>query len=121
MDTLVPLGVATATVWSLYTVFRDDAARSGSAWGPLLQPAGSVYLDVAAWVTVFVLADGCSRPARGVPRATRCGPWPRSGAKQATLLREDGTEDRVPATAVRVGNRLVVRPGGSRFRVLTIR
>ncbi|MEV6851274.1 heavy metal translocating P-type ATPase [Actinoplanes sp. NPDC051411] len=112
MDTLVSLGVVTASVWSFYTVFHDGDAYSGThAWGLLFQPAGSVYLDVAAGVTVFVLAGRMfeAKARRAAGDALRA--LARVGAKQATRLRADGTEERVPATTVRAGDRLVVRPG----------
>lgn len=112
MDTLVSLGVATASVWSFYTVFHDgDAPAGGHAWGLLFQPGGSIYLDVAAGVTVFVLAGRMfeAKARRSAGDALRA--LARVGAKQATRLRADGTEESVPATAIRVGDRLVVRPG----------
>jgi P-type Cu+ transporter len=112
MDTLVSLGVVTASVWSFYTVFHDGDARSGGqAWGLLLQPGGSIYLDVAAGVTVFVLAGRMfeAKARRAAGDALRA--LARVGAKQATRLRADGTEELVPATTIGVGDRLVVRPG----------
>jgi P-type Cu+ transporter len=112
MDTLVSLGVATASVWSFYTVFHDgDAPSGGQAWGLLFQPGGSIYLDVAAGVTVFVLAGRMfeAKARRGAGDALRA--LAQVGAKQATRLGADGAEERVPATAIRVGDRLVVRPG----------
>jgi Cu+-exporting ATPase len=112
MDTLVSLGVTAAAVWSIFTIFHDrDDRTSHAAWGLLFQPGGSIYLDVAVGVTVFVLAgrllEAKARSAAG--DALRA--LARVGAKQATRLRDDGTEELVPATAIRVGDRLIVRPG----------
>jgi Cu+-exporting ATPase len=112
MDTLVSLGVLTAAAWSMFTIFHDGADRAtGSPWGLIFQPAGSVYLDVAAGVTIFVLAGRVleAKARRAAGDALRA--LAEVGAKQATVLRADGTEDRIPATSVRVGDRFVVRPG----------
>jgi Cu+-exporting ATPase len=112
MDTLVSLGVITASIWSFYTVFHDGDAYTGKhAWGLLFQPGGSIYLDVAAGVTVFVLAGRMfeAKARRAAGDALRA--LAQVGAKQATRLRADGTEERVPATTIGVGDRLVVRPG----------
>lgn len=58
MDTLVSLGILAATGWSAYTIFADSRAESPArgSWSPVFAPSGSVYLGVAAGVTIFVLA-----------------------------------------------------------------
>jgi heavy metal translocating P-type ATPase len=112
MDTLVSLGVITAAAWSMFTVFHDSADRGGGqAWGLIFQPAGSVYLDVAAGVTIFVLAGRLleAKARRAAGDALRA--LAQVGAKQATVLRADGTEERTTAASLRVGERFVVRPG----------
>jgi Cu+-exporting ATPase len=112
MDTLVSLGVTAAAVWSIYTIFHfPSASPSDSAWGLLFQPSGAVYLDVAVGVTVFVLAGRLleARARRAAGDALQA--LARVGAKQATRLRDDDTEELVPAGAVRAGDRLLVRPG----------
>jgi cation transport ATPase len=112
MDTLVSLGVTAAAVWSIFTIFNDGDDRTGhGAWGLLFQPGGSIYLDVAVGVTVFVLAGRLleAKARRAAGDALRA--LARVGAKQATRLRDDDSEELVPASAIRVGDRLVVRPG----------
>ena len=42
---------------------------------------------------------------------TRCGRWPRPGAKDAAVLDDDGNERRVPVAQLRPGDRFVTRPG----------
>ena len=112
MDTLVSLGVITAAAWSMFTVFHDDAvSAAGHAWGLLFQPAGSVYLDVAAGVTIFVLAGRLLEAKARRAAGDALHALAQVGAKQATVLRPDGTEELTPAASVRVGNRFVVRPG----------
>ncbi|WP_116201812.1 heavy metal translocating P-type ATPase [Amycolatopsis circi] len=112
MDTLVSLGVVAASGWSVYTMFARSAdAHSEGVWGLILQPAGSMYLDVAAGVTIFVLAGRmfearAKHTAGGALRALA-----RIGARDVVVLDENGGERRIPVTGLRAGDRFVVRPG----------
>jgi Cu+-exporting ATPase len=96
MDTLVSLGVAASWSWSLY------ALASGH---------GQTYLDVASGITALILLGRYleSRARRRAGDALRT--LLELGAKDASLLRADGTEARVPVAALKVGDLLVVRPG----------
>ncbi|HEY2791148.1 MAG TPA: heavy metal translocating P-type ATPase [Micromonosporaceae bacterium] len=112
MDTLVSLGIAAASCWSIYTIFHGGTdAGSRSAWGLIFQPGGSIYLDVAAGVTIFMLAGRLfeAKAKRAAGDALRA--LAAVGAKQATVLRADGVEERIPAAALQVGDEFVVRPG----------
>ena len=112
MDTLISLGVVAATGWSMYSIFAHggDEATDG-LWGLLFAPGGSIYLDVAAGVTVFVLA-GRLLEAKAKDRAgAALAALAALGAHDATVLDEQGREHRVPVDALRVGDRFVVRPG----------
>ncbi|WP_275422370.1 heavy metal translocating P-type ATPase [Actinocatenispora thailandica] len=113
MDTLVSLGIVAASAWSLYTIFRTggETGQGDGALGLLLRPAGSVYLDVAAVVTIFVLAGRLfeAKAKRAAGDALRA--LAMLGARDAAVLDEDGTEHRVPVGRLRVGDRFVVRPG----------
>ena len=114
MDTLVSLGIVAAGLWSLW------ALVFGGAGGPDMHmtfaftaPRGAApepYLEVAAAVTVFLLAG---RYAEGRAK-TRSSAALRAllalGASTARVLR-DGREVEVPAASLRVGERFVVRPG----------
>ncbi|HAA79775.1 MAG TPA: heavy metal translocating P-type ATPase, partial [Microbacteriaceae bacterium] len=75
--------------------------------------AGSheIYLEVAAAVTTFMLLGRYleHRAKRDAGAALRA--LMKSGAKEATLLRE-GKEIVVPIGQVQAGDRMVVRPGG---------
>jgi heavy metal translocating P-type ATPase len=112
METLVSLGVISATLWSLYTIFGRDQREDHHAggWGLLFQPEGSIYLEVAAGVVIFVLAgrffEARAKRAAGDALRGLAG----LGAKHATVLR-DGVEHRVPAGDLRVDDEIVVRPG----------
>jgi Cu+-exporting ATPase len=107
MDTLVSLGVIAAMGWSIWALVWGDAAE------PILHGHGerpSVYLEVAAGVTTFLLA-GRYFEARAKRRAgAALEALLALGAKEASLL-VDGREQRVPVAALMVGDRFVVRPG----------
>ncbi|MGN8551572.1 UNVERIFIED_CONTAM: heavy metal translocating P-type ATPase [Microbacterium sp. SLM126] len=120
MDTLISLGVSAAFLWSLYALFFGHAGMPGMThtfeW--TTQPsdgAGDIYLEVAAGVTMFVLAGRYFE----VRSKRRAGAALRAlleiGAKDAAVLRPGtGGEDvevRVSIADLRAGDRFVVRPG----------
>ncbi len=102
MDTLVSLGVLAATGWSVYAMFGAPAAAAG--------PGGALYLDVAAFVTVFLLGGRYfeARARRRSVAAVRALAALR--APEAVVLR-DGRELRVPAALLRPGDRVVAAAG----------
>ncbi|MEY9952890.1 heavy metal translocating P-type ATPase [Leifsonia sp. EB34] len=109
MDTLVSLGVTAAFVWSVYALLFGGAGAPGMAGADL-------YLEVAAGVTVFVLAGRYleKRSKRQAGAALRA--LLESGAKEASVLRDgDGAdaprEERIPVERLVVGDVFVVRPG----------
>jgi Cu+-exporting ATPase len=112
MDTLVSLGIIAAACWSVYTIFgQSGSGHADGIWGLILQPGGSLYLDVAAGVTIFVLAGRmfeakAKHTAGGALRALAD-----LGARDATVLGRDGTERQVPVRTLRVGDHFVVRSG----------
>ncbi len=100
MDTLVSLGTLAAYLWSLYAVLTGAAAHGH----------GHVYFEVAAAVTVFLLAGRyaeakAKRSAGAALRALLS-----LGAKDATVVRDDA-EVRIPVADLHVGDVIVVRPG----------
>ncbi|NKQ52520.1 copper-translocating P-type ATPase [Amycolatopsis sp. K13G38] len=113
MDTLVSLGIIAATCWSVYTMFGHGGADqpTDGVWGLVLRPGGSIYLDVAVGVTIFVLAGRlfearAKRAAGGALRALAA-----LGAKDVAVVRDDGTEERVPIERLRTGDLFMARPG----------
>ncbi|WP_020496034.1 heavy metal translocating P-type ATPase [Sciscionella marina] len=113
MDTLVSIGIVAASAWSLYTVFAEQggAASDEGILGLIFAPSGSIYLEVAAGVTMFVLAGRlfeakAKRNAGGALAALAA-----LGAREVTVLRADGTEDRITAEELRIGDRFLARPG----------
>lgn len=115
MDTLISVGVLAAFGWSLYALFFGMAGQVGMTMtmdGVFSQRGGSadIYLEVAAAVTVFILAG----------RYFEVRAKQRSGAALAALLargvtevtvRVDGGEQRIAIGALAVGNEFIVRPG----------
>ncbi|WP_308127944.1 heavy metal translocating P-type ATPase [Modestobacter italicus] len=115
MDTLVSIGITAAYLWSLWALFLGDAGMPGMRMEFALVPergAGTheIYLEVAAAVTVFLLAgrwaEARAKRRSGAALATLL----ELGAKDAAVLR-DGREVRVPIGQLAVGDRFVVRPG----------
>ncbi len=115
MDTLISLGVGAAYLWSLWALFFGHAGMPGMRMAFSLLPDAAtgtehIYLEVAAAVTVFILA-GRYFEARA---KTRSGAALRAlldmGAKDVAVMR-DGAETRIPTTQLVVGDIFIVRPG----------
>ncbi|SEG38392.1 Cu+-exporting ATPase [Saccharopolyspora kobensis] len=115
MDTLVSMGTIAAFLWSLYALLFGTAGVPGMTHPfeltiQRMSGDGSIYLEVAAGVTTFILA-GRYFEARSKRRA---GAALRAlldlGAKDVAVLR-DGREVRIPTAELAVGDRFVVRPG----------
>lgn len=111
METLISVGITAATVWSLHTAFgtHQSVERRG-VWQALLG-SDAIYFEVAAGVTVFVLA-GRYFEARAKSRA---GGALRAlaalSAKDVAVLQPDGSELVIPADQLKEQQRFVVRPG----------
>ncbi len=115
MDTLISMGTSAALLWSMYALFFGTAGTPGMKHPFELtvarsDGAGNIYLEVAAGVTMFVLAGRYfeKRSKRQAGAALRA--LMELGAKDVAVLR-DGTEVRVPVGELRVGDEFVVRPG----------
>ena len=115
MDTLVSMGTIAAFLWSLYALFFGMAGMPGMThpFEFVLTPsdgADAIYLEVAAGVTMFILAGRYfeKRSKRRAGAALRA--LLELGAKDVAVLR-GGVEQRVPADELRIGDEFVVRPG----------
>jgi heavy metal translocating P-type ATPase len=111
METLISVGITAATVWSLFTVFGDHPARRSRGIWPALLGSDAIYFEVAAGVTVFVLA-GRYFEARAKSKAgSALRALAELGAKDVTVLRPDGSEMTIPADELKEQQTFVVRPG----------
>jgi Cu+-exporting ATPase len=115
MDTLISVGVLAALGWSIYALFFGMAGMPGMkmSFALFTTPGGGtdeIYLEVAAAVTVFILA-GRYFEARAKKRSSAAiTALLEMGAKEATVLR-NGVEVRIAAGSLVVGDVFVVRPG----------
>ncbi|MBN8866526.1 MAG: copper-translocating P-type ATPase [Solirubrobacterales bacterium] len=115
MDTLISVGTTSAFLWSLYALFLGTAGEPGMTHPFELTVAPSdgasnIYLEVAAGVTMFILAGRyfelrSKRRASSAMRALL-----ELGAKDVVVLR-DGEETRIRIEDLAVGDEFVVRPG----------
>jgi Cu+-exporting ATPase len=115
MDTLISVGTLAAFGWSLYALFWGDAGMPGMKMDFDLSVSRSsgtheIYLEVAAGVTVFILAGRYfeARARRRSGAALRA--LLELGAKDVAVLR-NGVEQRIPVDLLAVGDLFVVRPG----------
>lgn len=111
METLISVGITAATGWSLATVFFPKQPRqTAGVWQAILH-SDAIYLEVAAGVTVFVLAGRyfearAKSKAGGALRALAA-----LGAKSVAVLLPDGAELVIPADELKKRQRFVTRPG----------
>ncbi|GAA4045378.1 heavy metal translocating P-type ATPase [Agromyces indicus] len=115
MDTLVSVGTTAALLWSVYALFLGTAGLPGMTHPFELSVAPSdgaanIYLEVAAGVTMFVLAGRYfeKRSKRTAGAALRA--LLELGAKDVAVL-IDGLEQRIPIDRLTAGDEFVVRPG----------
>lgn len=115
MDTLISVGVLAALGWSLYALFFGMAGMAGMTmtFTFTVTPGGTadeIYLEVAAAVTVFLLA-GRYFEARAKKRSgAALKALLELGAKETTVLRA-GVETLISTASLVVGDLFVVRPG----------
>jgi len=115
MDTLITVGTLAAYGASMAALFLGTAGEPGmrepfSLRVDAMSGTSSIYLEVAAGVTVFILAGRyaearAKRRAGGALRALA-----ELGARDVTVLHGE-QEQRVPVAALAVGDRFLVRPG----------
>ncbi|MGX9294028.1 heavy metal translocating P-type ATPase [Tsukamurella paurometabola] len=115
MDTLISMGTLSAFLWSLYALFLGTAGEPGMKhpFSLTLAPsdgAANIYLEVAAGVTMFILAGRYfeKRSKRRAGAALRA--LLELGAKEVSVLR-DGAEVKIGVDELRADDEFVVRPG----------
>jgi Cu+-exporting ATPase len=102
MDTLVSIGTLAAYLWSAFVVITGSTGHGHGS--------GHVYFEVAAAVTVFLLAGRYAEAKAKRAAGSALRALLSLGAKEATVMR-DGTEVRISAGELAVGDVIVVRPG----------
>ena len=116
MDTLISIGTLAAFAWSIIALFFLGAGEPGMQMDFQLIPeqgggTEEVYFEVAAVVITFILAGRYFevRAKRNAGAALRA--LLELGAKDVSVLERDGSERRIPAGELEVGQLFVVRPG----------
>ncbi|MGY4859790.1 heavy metal translocating P-type ATPase [Cryobacterium sp. AP23] len=114
MDTLISVGVLAAFGWSLYALFFGDAGMPGMTMQLSFSMTGSgsteIYLEVAAAVTVFILAGRYFEARAKTRSGAALTALVNLGAKDVAVLR-GGAERRIPIAELVVDDEFVVRPG----------
>lgn len=104
MDTLISIGVLSAYIWSVVMLFAAGPVL------PSMTPRGSVYFEVAAVVTVFILLGRYLEARAKNSSGAALRALLALGAKDVAVLR-DGAEVRIPIGQLRVGETFIARPG----------
>jgi Cu+-exporting ATPase len=115
MDTLISVGVLAAFTWSLYALFLGMAGMPGMTMTFALFNApghgtDEIYLEVAAAVTVFILAGRYFEARAKRSSGAAITALLELGAKHASVIR-DGVETTIPVGDLHVGDVFIVRPG----------
>ena len=112
MDTLISVGVIAATAWSIWAVVWGEAITAAGHSGMTMTQSSSshVYFEVGATVTAFILVGRYLEMRAKHSAGDALRSLLALGAKYATVLR-DGVEVSIPASVVREGDMIVVRPG----------
>ncbi len=112
MDTLVSLGILAAFTWSLVSTILGAEDTTGYWIGYGIAPAGadSLYLEVAAAVTTFLLG-GRYMEARSKKSARSVLSALGRLAPSSVRVIRDGVESIIPIAELKVGDRFGVRPG----------
>ena len=115
MDTLISLGTLAAFGWSLFALFIGDAGVPGMKMPfDLTSTQGSgtneIYFEVAAAVTTFLLAGRYFEARAKKSSGAALKALLELGAKDVAVLRGE-QEERIPIEQLKVGDRIIVRPG----------
>jgi len=107
MDTLVSLGVAAAYLFSAWQLLADPRMMEHPGMEGM---SGGLYFEVASVVTTFLLLGRYLEANAKQKAGDALQALLNLGAKDATVLR-NGSEQKIPADRLQVGDVLVVRPG----------
>jgi len=107
MDTLVSLGVAAAYLFSAWQLLVDPLMTEHPGMEGM---SGGLYFEVASVVTTFLLLGRYLEANAKQKAGDALQALLNLGAKDATVLR-NGSEQKIAADRLQVGDILVVRPG----------
>ncbi|OLT53906.1 copper-translocating P-type ATPase [Corynebacterium sp. CNJ-954] len=111
MDTLVSTGIIAATGWSVYSMFTVDEGRVPTGVWDAVAHSDSLYFEVAAGVTVFILAgryvEAKAKSTAGQALRALAGMVP----DDVEVLSPDGGTMTVPTRTLTVSDRFLTRPG----------
>ncbi len=114
MDTLISIGVSSAYIWSLYSLFFGGAGETGMQMGFTLLPnhngMSEIYLEVASAVTVFILLGRYFEVRAKSQSSAALTALLNLGAKSVSVI-ASGHEKQIPIEMLQLGDHFVVRPG----------
>ncbi len=114
MDTLISIGVSSAYIWSLYSLFFGGAGETGMQMAFTLLPnhngMSEIYLEVASAVTVFILLGRYFEVRAKSQSSAALTALLNLGAKSVSVI-TSGHEKQIPIEMLQVGDHFVVRPG----------
>ncbi len=103
MDTLISLGTLAALVYSIWAMANE--------WGYGIEASPELYFETGAVITALILL-GRYFEARSRGQASEAiEKLMELGAKTARLIGKNGVEKEIPIEEVKVGDRLLVKPG----------
>ena len=116
MDTLISLGTLAAWAWSVVALFFLGAGEPGMTMSFQLIPESGggtdeIYFEVAAVVTTFILGGRYFEAKAKRRSGAALKALLELGAKQVSVLDDDGTERTIDVDELGVGQRFLVRPG----------
>lgn len=110
MDTLISVGIIAATIWSVWAVVWGDALEAVGHHSMMSSSSSHVYFEVGATVAAFILLGRYLEMRAKNTAGDALRSLMALGAKYANVLR-DGVEVSIPASVIREGDFVVVRPG----------
>ncbi len=114
MDTLISIGVSSAYIWSLYSLFFGGAGETGMRMDFTLLPnhngTSEIYLEVASAVTVFILLGRYFEVRAKSQSSAALTALLNLGAKSVSVI-TSGHEKQIPIEMLQLGDHFVVRPG----------
>ena len=116
MDTLVSLGVITATLWSLWALIFGGAGMLGMRMNMEFIPRAQsehahMYFESAAWIVTFLLTGRLAEARVRHRSGDSLRKLLQLGAKTAARVNSDGSVTEIPIDRLQVGDRFRVRPG----------